>query len=46
MEAILINLLVRRIEIAIEQLQANQSLNALNTLKGALIEIDNAPNKK
>lgn len=41
-EQIIVAMLLERIQIAIDQIQGNQSLPALNTLKGALIEVSKA----
>lgn len=38
-ERMLIDLLISRIEIAVEQLESNRSLSALNVLKSALNDL-------
>lgn len=45
-QQITIDMLISRIENAIEQISRNQSLPALNTLKGALLEISKISDKK
>ncbi|MGV8130672.1 MAG: hypothetical protein ACP5N7_01055 [Candidatus Pacearchaeota archaeon] len=42
MEAMLLNILVNRIESAIDLLLKNQSLQAYNVLKQGLIDVENA----